>query len=231
MQKIILFDIDGTLLNVQRGFMRNLLCSLLQELELDPATLDTVRFAGRTDREIFTTLLGKRGSERALFNRLRSAYIARLNKNLRPRHVEVIHAVDEALHYCHQSDIPVGLLTGNFRESAFIKLNRAGLDHYFEHGAFGCDHHDRKHLPEMAAGLFEPHLQRPVEGSDLVIVGDTPNDIHAARHYGACAVGVATGHYSREQLEAARPDLLLDTLAEPARWLDEMECLNDGMME
>lgn len=231
MQKIILFDIDGTLINVERGFMRNLLHGLLQEQGLDPAALDTVRFAGRTDREIFTTLLGERRKERERFERLRSAYIARLDEKLQRRHVEVIDAVDEALRYCHRHGITVGLLTGNFRESAFIKLNRAGLDHYFEHGAFGCDHHDRKHLPEMAAGLFEPHLQRPVDGNDLVIVGDTPNDVHAARHYGACAVAVATGHYSREQLESARPDLLLDTLAEPARWLDEMERLNDGMME
>jgi phosphoglycolate phosphatase-like HAD superfamily hydrolase len=111
----------------------------------------------------------------------------------------------------------VGLLTGNVQHGAALKLRSAGLDFdRFAVGAFGSDSHYRPHLPAIAARRAEHRTGRTFTGADIVIVGDTPDDVACARPMGARTVGVGTGHYSAAQLKAAGATHAFDTLGETA---------------
>jgi phosphoglycolate phosphatase-like HAD superfamily hydrolase len=108
------------------------------------------------------------------------------------------------------------LLTGNVRGAAYWKLRLVGLADFFTlPGAFGEDSHDRRDLPALAAARISSHLRLSLAPPQFVVIGDTPNDIACAKHFGARSVAVATGRtYSAEQLLAHRPDALLHDLTD-----------------
>jgi phosphoglycolate phosphatase len=108
----------------------------------------------------------------------------------------------------------VGLLTGNIEAGARIKLEPTGLRPYFRLGAYGSDHLDRRQLPSLAARRAQALTGQSFEPEQVVVIGDTPHDIECARHFGAVAVAVATGQYTREALESERPDLLFDNFSD-----------------
>jgi phosphoglycolate phosphatase len=254
---LFLFDIDGTLLTVRREFSRPFIRKCLTEAGIASTGLDHATFAGRTDRDIFLSLVtghsrtpvqgaGKDGSKRIRINRtltepaaqengssaagngydterhyeeLKAIYIEQLTLELQAGHVEVFDGVHESIAYCIDNNIPIALLTGNYRETAFVKLNRAGLDHYFSHGSFGCDHTDRNMLAEQAVELTESWYGQRSDPSMMVVIGDTPRDIECARHAGLHAVAVSTGHYNSEVLARHNPDMLLDGLNNPENWI------------
>jgi len=219
MKQIILFDIDGTLLNVQSGFMHRLIGEVFDELGLQAPDLHNTSFAGRTDRGIFNGLLGEQLHRPGVFEEVRKAYIQRLDRQLESQHVEVIESARETLDYCRKQQIMIGLLTGNFRESAYIKLNRAGLDHYFSFGAFGCDYAERRHLPRLAKVEIKTKFDRDIRPHEMIIIGDTPSDIQTAHRYGAHSVAVSTGHYDHKTLAEHQPSILLNSLEQPEQWL------------
>jgi len=108
----------------------------------------------------------------------------------------------------------LGLLTGNIEAGARIKLAPTGLLRYFRLGAYGSDHLDRRLLPSLAARRAHALVGVPFAPEQVLVIGDTPRDIECARHFGAVAVAVATGQYTRETLEAERPDLLFDNFGD-----------------
>jgi phosphoglycolate phosphatase len=256
-QPLFLFDIDGTLLTVRREFSRPFIRKCLTEAGIASAGLDHATFAGRTDRDIFLSLVigharslaqpaendgGKRGrtirtitepasqgngspsarpdydTERH-YEKLKAIYIEQLARELQAGHVEVFNGVPESIAYCIDNNIPIALLTGNYRESAFVKLNRAGLDHHFSHGSFGCNHTDRNMLADLAVELTESWYGQRADPSMMVVIGDTPRDIECARHAGLHAVAVSTGHYNSELLARHKPDMLLEGLNNPETWI------------
>jgi phosphoglycolate phosphatase-like HAD superfamily hydrolase len=110
--------------------------------------------------------------------------------------------------------VAVGLLTGNIRAGARVKLGHFGLFDYFAFGGFGDIHHDRDEVAREALAETHRHLGRTVPGERIWVVGDTPLDIRCARAIGARAVAVVTGWHPREELAACSPDLLLNDLSE-----------------
>lgn len=106
------------------------------------------------------------------------------------------------------------LLTGNIQPAAYLKLELVRLSEFFElPGAFGDDSHDRRDLPALAAERIKRHLDLDLQPRQFIVIGDTPNDIDCARHFGARALAVATGRlYSAEDLLACNPDALLSDL-------------------
>lgn len=254
---VFLFDIDGTLLSIKREFSSPFIQRCLASAGMVAAEIDHSTFAGRTDRDIFLSLVNNHGkpgivsqnepgglsgsSKRSSsvnttpgngfqqadrysgseqqYDALKSIYIEQLNSELQPGHVTVFEGVLESIGYCIENDIPIALLTGNFRETAFVKLNRAGLDRYFSLGSFGCDDTDRNRLAERAVELTESWYGQRVDPSRLVVIGDTPRDIGCARHAGLHAVAVSTGHYKRDELARHQPDLLLEGLHQPEKWI------------
>ena len=123
---------------------------------------------------------------------------------------EVLKLVDEHPRYLS------ALLTGNIEPAAHLKVEIAGLTEFFQlPGAFGDDSFDRRDLPAIAARRINEHLGAKLQPEQFIVIGDTPNDIACARHFGARALAVATGRlYSAEDLLACKPDALLQDLSD-----------------
>jgi phosphoglycolate phosphatase len=216
---LILFDIDGTLLSVNHQHMRSMIATLFERMNLTVNHHQKVPFAGRTDRAIFSDLLGDRSGDESLFGEIKSGYLSMLSSELKSEWITTHDGVRESIEWCISNGLAYGLLTGNFEQAAYTKLSKAGLDHYFDFGAFGCDYTDRNVLPGIALEKARNRYDRPFEASKMIIVGDTPNDIACARYAGAVSVAVTTGPYSAKNLQDYGPNLLIESMENPGEWL------------
>jgi phosphoglycolate phosphatase-like HAD superfamily hydrolase len=213
--RLVLFDIDGTILTA-RGAGRRALAAALKEVYGTAGDIERYDLRGRTDPRIVFDLMEGAGLARtAVHERLDDcfeAYARGLAAEvgdgsgvvMHPGIADLVRRLDGA------PEALVGLLTGNIEAGARIKLEPTGLRPYFRLGAYGSDHIDRRQLPSLAARRAQALTGRSFQPEAVVVIGDTPHDIECARHFGATAVAVATGLYTRESLEAERPDLLFD---------------------
>lgn len=214
--RLILFDVDGTLLDA-RGAGARALLSTLAELYGRPFSRNGVHFAGRTDRAILSDLMVANGlppAEVATSLDLVFRTLPRLMRVETERTPSVPYpgVCDLLSELAERDGITLGLLTGNMQETARLKLTSAGIDSsLFVVGAFGDESADRNALPPIALGRAEAFLGRPV--SAAIIVGDTPADIECARSNGMGSLAVATGACSLAELEAWQPDYLFADLA------------------
>jgi phosphoglycolate phosphatase len=209
--RLVLFDVDGTLLWTD-GAGRRAIHVALTELFGSTGPAD-YWFDGKTDRQIVRDLMRREGHGdpdidarmEALFER----YVARLHEELKAsgdtaRPLPGVPVLLDALEA--RDDIVLGLLTGNLVEGARAKLRAVGIDpRRFRVGAFGSDHEHRPALPAIAQRRARETLGLDVAGRDVVVIGDTPADIECARAVDARAIGVATGRYSVEELRRHGP--------------------------
>ena len=219
--RIVLFDVDGTLLWTDGAGRRAIHRALRDVLGIEhPAA--GFRFDGRTDPEIVRLLAAAAGREHGpgVIADVLTRYVTLLDDELsRPGHMTTVYpgVFDLVAALEPRSDCVVGLLTGNVVEGARLKLRSGGLDiARFRVGAFGSDHAERAELPAIAQRRARERLGVEAAGKDVVIVGDTPADVTCGRAIGARAIGVATGSYSVEQLLAAGADAALADLADTA---------------
>lgn len=209
--KLVLFDIDGTLLSAS-GAGRRALDHAMRDVYGTAGPIDSYDFRGGTDPQIIRDLLGRAGLDetaiRAGEATVYRRYEALLEEEIGDGHgVSVYPGVRELVRtLAARDDVVVGLLTGNIEAGARIKLRPTGLWPFFRLGAYGSDHADRTQLPPVAASRAERLVGRVFRGPDTVIIGDTPRDIGCARAFGAVAIAVATGWHSLEDLAAHRPD-------------------------
>ena len=220
MRYLFAWDIDGTLLSTG-GAGRSALNRSFFEIFGVVGAFDEVVFHGRTDKGIVAEafrLAGLEGSVE-MTGALKSRYLPCLEENLKsPRHVMTrFPGVQKSLNVA-QGEGHMGVLTGNWEGGARRKLAAAGYDCEFVVGAFGEDSPDRDDLVPI---LCERARRAGLEFDEVVVIGDTPADIACARAGGALAVAVATGWNSYEELQSAKPDLLLRdmTTEEFAHWL------------
>lgn len=215
--KVLLFDIDGTLVNTG-GTGKDAMNQAFEEIFSLPNGLDGILLAGQTDPKIMLDIFKKldmKWDDRKI-EEFKERYFVRLGEEFqKPRSSRrIMPGFPEALEKL--STLPkthLGLLTGNWRRGAEIKLENFGLWKYFEFGAFGDDDLDRNklvpHAIHRAAKLFGSHPK-----SDRVyVIGDTPRDVLCARPHGAVAIAVATGDYSVDVLRAEKPDYLFADLS------------------
>jgi phosphoglycolate phosphatase len=230
--RLILFDIDGTLLWTDGAGRRAIHQALLDEAGTAGPIMD-YRFDGKTDPQIVRELLTLAGhpaaqaEERvaAVCRRYVTLLAAELAKptqatRLFPGVAELLAALEP-----HEAAARalVGLLTGNLADGAALKLRSAGLDPArFAVGAFGSDSHRRSDLPAVAAERAARRTGRTFSGADVVIVGDTPDDVACGRPIGARAVAVATGFYDVAQLRAAGAAQVFEHLSDTAAVLDAL---------
>jgi len=219
---VILFDIDGTLLTVDRNFNRPLLRSIVDDLGITYHGVETDPFSGRTDHDILSSFLENHGSDANLYNQLKSTYIDRLTSELRPEHILLHSFVHEAISYFSNERFIPGLLTGNFPDAAKVKLSRAGIVLDSKIGAFGEFHRDRNMLPQIAISSVEQLLNIEAEPDKFVIIGDTPRDIECAKSAGMRSVAVTTGKFSGEELSSFEPDMILESLQNPEMWFEKL---------
>ena len=224
---LLLFDIDGTLLTFN-GKGKELLDETLEILFGPQVTCNGIRFSGRTDLAIVAEVLQNHGvPPQQLQNQVSrtvSHYVRRAQGRYLPSDVTVLPGVAKLI-----GDLEVhphtqlGLVTGNARDAAYLKLDAAGLATSFPIGSFGDDHSDRNHLPQIAIERALGFWGVQYEGQQVVVVGDSEKDIHCGRHAGAYCIAVATGVTPKAVLASEKPDLLLDNLADTDAILGAIE--------
>ncbi|HET7566063.1 MAG TPA: HAD family hydrolase [Gemmatimonadaceae bacterium] len=218
--KLVLFDIDGTIL-WSDGAGRRAMTEALTHV-FGGAGPTEYRYDGKTDPQIVRDLMRLDGHSDADIDAgmapLMAHYLAGLERELASggHHARLLDGVAELLNALEaRNDVVVGLLTGNLREGAGIKLRAVGIaPERFRVTAFGSDHHHRPELPAVAQRRAREILGREIPAHDIIVIGDTPADIECARAAGAKSIAVATGRYSVEELATHEPTALFETLAD-----------------
>lgn len=228
MRRLLLFDVDGTLVSTS-GRAGHALAEALGATFGVTVCLAGYHFSGKTDPLIVRELMAAAGySEQTVsphLDEVFAAYLARLDQALGPDAVRVLSGVRELLDNLQtRTDVALGLLTGNIRQGAELKLRRARLWSYFEIGAFGSDSEDRNQLVAVARERAMVHWGHDFRPEDTVVIGDAAADVHCARAGGARAVVVATGGTPIADLARLRPDALLESLVSP----DTLPALLEG---
>jgi len=219
--KLILFDIDGTLISAGGAGTRSLNKAFEEILGIKDA-FKNFEMAGKTDVQIIKEGLMFAGIEpsMSLVNEIIESYLNNLkveinnnSKHLKPGVKEFIEFIYYELNY------PLGLLTGNLEKGARIKLEPFGLNLFFPVGAFGSDHEDRNQLLPIAIDRFSKKFKYSIDFHQCIVIGDTPRDVACAKPYGAKVIAVATGPYSVKDLQTTDADIVVESLSETTKIL------------
>lgn len=219
---VYLFDIDGTLLSSGGAGKAALEEGLADEFGIR-GTIEHLTLSGRTDRAIVRDLLRMSGLEETeeTRGRLFTAYLRHLPGCLHRSHGQVLPGVLELLELLQEREhTAVGLLTGNIRAGAKIKLGHFGLVDHFAFGGYGDEHHERDEVAREALRVIQREVSEAIDPRRIWVIGDTPYDVRCARAIGAKAVAVTTGWHDRVELAACGPDVLLEDLRDPSGWLE-----------
>ena len=217
--RILLFDIDGTLLASDLK-VKTLMRRALEDVFGTAGQIDSYEMSGKTDWQIVTDLMVQAGVDPVMVGEKRSMIFAALTRHMEAAaptlDMRMLPGVERLLeHLSGRSDFILGLVTGNVREAVPAKLLSAGIDPaLFRFGAFGSEHPDRNTLPALALSRLEQALEQSIPKENVLVIGDTPRDIECARHTGLKALCVATGRYDRQALAEHHPDYLLDDLSD-----------------
>lgn len=225
---VLLFDIDGTLVTTG-GVGRRAVERAFHRQHGRPDACSLIRFDGMTDRSITRLGLEAIGVTVSdeLIESLLEAYVSELREELlvsTPETYRVHTGVAEVLAACVRPNVAVGLGTGNIVEGARLKLEHVGLYQHFAFGGFGSDHELRVELIRIGAQRGAEQLGQPLAECRVVVIGDTPKDIDAARGIGAESIGVGTAAFTAAQLLEHGATYAFDDLTAPG----VLEALLDG---
>jgi len=235
MMRILLWDIDGTLIHSTKvGGYKLYTIPVLEEIFGTAGRLPDMKVSGMTDLQIVFEALSETGISQDEILARAEVLVSRLTDEARritgngEKFFHVLPGVRETLealaaHPRYES----ALVTGNIRPMAQLKMELVGLDHFFTlPGAFGDESHNRRDLPARAAERIRKHLQMDLAPEQFIVIGDTPNDIDCVRHFGARAVALGTGRmFTEAEILACKPDALLPDLSDVElvlRTLDEL---------
>jgi phosphoglycolate phosphatase-like HAD superfamily hydrolase len=233
--RILLWDLDGTLVRGERyGVFKDYTMPMLERVFGTSGSLGAMMVSGMTDLQIVEEALRGEGITRehifARKDELLHCYIEEMKRatgngahliHAMPGGREVLQRVAEHPRYLS------ALLTGNIKPAAYLKVELTGLSEFFQlPGAFGDESFDRRDLPAIAAQRINQHLGANLRPEQFIVIGDTPNDIACARHFGARVLAVASGRmHSAEDLLAYQPDALLPDLLDAELVLKTLERL------
>jgi phosphoglycolate phosphatase len=225
MKRLILFDVDGTL--VSGGPAKEAFHEALLEVFGTAGPIREWEFSGKTDPQIARELLQAAGLDEGRINRgfpeLFDRYLGKLEARLPENPTRLLAGVasllEELTEMAARRELGLGLVTGNLSRGADLKLVAAGIRTEFPVGAYGSDHEIRNELPGIALKRAREHWGLPVRPEQAVVVGDTPRDVECGRHHGTRTVAVATGRFNAVELEATGADVVLEDLSDGERVL------------
>ena len=233
--RILLWDIDGTLMRSARnGSYKDYTIPVLEEIFGTSGRLSDMRVSGMTDLQIIFEALAETDVSQEQIVAQIDLLSRRLTDEARRvtgngvQFFQLLPGVRETLQTLHDHPrYQSALLTGNIKPMAELKMELMGLDQFFTlPGAFGEESHIRRDLPALAADRIRARLRIDVPPEHFIVIGDTPNDIDCARHFGARSVAVGTGRfYSREEILACEPDAVLSDLSDTELVLSTLEKL------
>jgi phosphoglycolate phosphatase-like HAD superfamily hydrolase len=223
MRRLILFDIDGTL--VSGGPAKVAFETAMAETYGTAGDVSRVSFAGKTDPQIARELLSGAGFDDRTVDEglpvLWERYLSYLRASLPDRPMRVLAGVRELLDALMAVEgVALGLVTGNIVGGAELKLHSAGLWERFAIGGFGSDHEERDHLPGIALTRARAHWQAELHARDAVIVGDTPRDVACGRAGGTRTLAVATGSFTGADLRTAGADHVVEDFSATERLIE-----------
>ncbi len=215
--KLLLFDIDGTIL-LTDGAGTRAANRAFEKLHGLADAMRGIDAAGKTDplilREMYGNGLSRDYTEeeaRELFGE----YVLFLEEEVENCRIEIMPGIPHLLErLSSRADLMLGIATGNIERGARIKLRKSGLDSHFSVGGFGSDSGSREALIRIAVERARGHLQDSEDFEKVYVIGDTPHDIVHGRAAGAVTVAVATGRYSLTELREHSPDYLFEHLAD-----------------
>ncbi|MDA9950990.1 HAD hydrolase-like protein [Oligoflexaceae bacterium] len=217
----ILFDIDGTLLN-SSGAGGRAMYAAVNKVFGSELKLGSVPFHGRTDRSIITDILKLNDIEcdDKTFSDVAEVYLEHLAEELATAENKVFPGVMDLLKDLTKfSDLRIGILTGNMKAGAELKLKYFEIEDHFELGFYGDHFPTRNLLSQSARDFISEKDGGKFVASDIWIIGDTPADIECGRHIGAQVLAVSTGGSSYPELEKHKPDILVESLEDSKEFL------------
>ena len=233
--RILLWDLDGTLVRGKRyGVFKDYTIPMLESVFGTAGSLGDMFVSGMTDLQIVEEALRCKGITReqisAKKDELKRSYIEQMRRAVgngahiieaMPGALEALQAVED--HPRYRS----ALLTGNIEPAAYLKVEITGLAGFFNlPGAFGDESFDRRDLPALAVARINEHLGVNLPPEHFIVIGDTPNDVACARHFGTRVVGVGTGRvHSIDELRACKPDALLPNLLDVDQFIRTLDGL------
>jgi len=223
-KRLLLFDIDGTLINSGGAGMEALKRALTERFGIED-NLEDIEIAGMTDSGIIVSILDKHKIPASAENvaAFLDSYVHFLSHELPRRKGKLLPGVLELLEKLKaRKHVVLALLTGNVSRGAQLKLGHYGVWHFFEFGAFADDHSDRNQLGSFARARAKEKHGREFTSEEIDVIGDTPRDIACGKALGARTIAVATGSWTREKLAEYDPDILIDDFSEVERLIDTL---------
>jgi phosphoglycolate phosphatase len=220
--RLLLFDIDGTLIHSGGAGMHALKLALTERHGIEDE-LEDIEIAGMTDSGIVVSILQKHKISPSKENvaAFLDSYVHFLSSELPRRQGKLLPGVLELLAKLKsRKHLVLGLLTGNVSRGARLKLEHYGVWHFFEFGAFADDHHDRNQLGSFARARAKEKHGREFSAAEIDVIGDTPRDIACGKALGARTIAVATGRWARNELAKHHPDFLIDDLSDVDRLIN-----------
>ncbi|MCX8008898.1 MAG: HAD hydrolase-like protein [Patescibacteria group bacterium] len=216
LHKLVLFDIDGTILLSKHTIHRHRFNYAIKKVYGISQEVDWDSMHGQTDTSIFLLTLTQAGIPKdqileklpIAFEHTYEYFVQNIPDNF---HETILPGVKNLIKKL-QNVVHLGILSGNYEKTGWHKLELVGLRHYFEFGVFGHEGEDRLAIARLVQKKAKKHFGEDFSSDHIYIIGDTPKDIECAREINAHAIAVATGRYTEEELQEYNPNLLVSSL-------------------
>lgn len=222
-RKLLIWDIDGTLVDCGAAG-RKAMDRTFKELFKVENAFEGISMAGRLDRVILKDAFEKHALNQLELSHFYKRYEEILDDVLTQTEVKLYAGILKVLAYAASKQSIINVIsTGNCEVGAWLKLKHAGIDHYFEHGGFGCGFVKRESLVGQVIEDIEEKHQISYDPKDIVVIGDTPHDITSGQFHHATTIAVLTGSYSREELLAYKPTYIIENFEHLNDFIDMLE--------